>query len=347
MKLYYHPVSTTSRPVVLFATESGIELDYEIVDLFTGAQYQPEYAAINPSRQVPVLEDGDFRLTESSAILKYLADKIGSAAYPSDLRKRARVNERMDWLNTGFYRDFSYGFLYPQIFPFMRRPDDNVQAGTVAWGTDKALTWLKVLDEGLIGPRNAYLCGDDITLADYLGSMMLLGGEAIECRFDAYPNISRWLRNMKALKSWDKVNEPSINTQSARTKARNSCASDVVPGTADGAALLAATRSALPVAPLDRLRKELAARQQRRVRMVGSGVRHVALVIGDAEELPADPANTACIGLHASAACPGPTGGISCAVGLACFNACRQIFVAKTHIARTSSTKKAQTNASR
>jgi glutathione S-transferase len=207
MKLYYHPVSTTSRPVVLFATESGIELDLQLVDLFTGAQYQPEYAAINPSRQVPVLEDGDFRLTESSAILKYLADKKGSAAYPSDLRKRARVNERMDWLNTGFYRDFSYGFLYPQIFPFMRRPDDTVQAATVAWGKDKALNWLKVLDEGLIGPRNAYLCGDEISLADYLGSMMVLGGEAIECRFDAYPNISRWLRNMKALKSWDKVNE--------------------------------------------------------------------------------------------------------------------------------------------
>jgi glutathione S-transferase len=78
---------------------------------------------------VPVLEDGSFRLTESSAILKYLADKVRSPAYPTDLQKRARVNERMDWLNTGFYRDFSYGFLYPQIFPFMREPDDAVQAG--------------------------------------------------------------------------------------------------------------------------------------------------------------------------------------------------------------------------
>jgi len=207
MKLYYHPVSTTSRPVVLFAAESGIALDYEIVDLFTGAQYQPEYASINPSRQVPVLQDDDFYLTESSAILKYLADKTGSSAYPSDLRKRARVNERMDWLNTGFYRDFSYGFLYPQIFPFMRRPDESVQAGTVAWGKDKALIWLKVLDESLIGPRSAFLCGDDITLADYLGSMMVLGGEVIDCKFGAYPNICRWLGNMKALKSWAKVNE--------------------------------------------------------------------------------------------------------------------------------------------
>ena len=207
MKLYYHPVSTTSRPILLFAAESGIELDYQVVDLFTGEQYKPEYSAINPSHQVPALDDGDFRLTESSSILKYLADKKGSPAYPSDPRKRARVNERMDWFNTGFYRDFSYGFVYPQIFPFMRRPDDIVQAGTVAYGKEKALGWLKILDESLIGPRNGYLCGDAITLADYLGALMVLSGEAIHCNFSAYPNLSRWLGNMKALKSWAKVNE--------------------------------------------------------------------------------------------------------------------------------------------
>lgn len=134
MKLYRRPVSTTSRPIVLFAAETGIHLGFQVVDLFTGAQYRPEYAAINPSCQVPMLEDGDFRLTESSAILKYLAEKSESPAYPADLRQRARVNERMDWFNTGFYRDFAYGFLYPQIFPFMRRPDDGVQAAMLALG---------------------------------------------------------------------------------------------------------------------------------------------------------------------------------------------------------------------
>ena len=207
MKLYYHPVSTTSRPVCLFIAENGINCELQVVDLMKGEHYQPSYVAKNPNRLVPMLEDGDFRLTESSAILKYLAEKARSPAYPSDLRKRARVNERMDWLNTGFYRDFSYGFLYPQIFPFMKRPDDKVQAGTVAWGKDKAVGWLKVLDENLIGPKSAYLCGDEITIADYLGSMMVLGGEAIDCKLGTYPNICRWLGNMKALKSWPKVNE--------------------------------------------------------------------------------------------------------------------------------------------
>jgi len=205
MKLYYHPISTTSRPIVLFAAESGIALEMEVVDLFTGAQYKPEYSAINPSCQVPVLDDGAFRVTECSAILKYLADKANSPAYPKDPQKRARVNERMDWFNTGFYRDFSYGFVYPQVFAFMKRADDRVQAGTLEYGRGKALFWLKVLDQGIIKGR--YLCGDDISIADYMGSIMLLGGEAIGLDFAGYPNVQRWLAQMKTLKHWNATNE--------------------------------------------------------------------------------------------------------------------------------------------
>ncbi len=207
MKLYHHPVSTTSRPVMLFAAEAGIPLEVQIIDLAAGEQYQPAFSAINPSHQVPVLEDGDFRLTESSAILKYLADKYVSGAYPSASHARARVNERLDWFNTGFYRDFCYGLIYPQIFPTMRRADDTVQAGTIAHGRQKALGWLKVLDENLIGPNHAYVCGDSITIADYLGSVMMLSGECVACNIKAYPNITRWMNNMKALKNWSKVNE--------------------------------------------------------------------------------------------------------------------------------------------
>jgi len=209
MKVYYHPVSTTSRPIMLFAAENGLDLDFKVVDLFTGEHIQPAYAVINPNRLVPVLEeeDGDFRLTESSAILKYLAEKVGSSAYPSDPRKRARVNERMDWLNTGFYRDLGYGLIYPQILPGYRRSDDKVQAGTIEWGRDKTKGWLKILDEDLIGPKSAYLCGGEITLADYLGAAILTLGEVIHLDYSAYRNISRWLGTMKSRPSWAKANE--------------------------------------------------------------------------------------------------------------------------------------------
>ena len=207
MKLYMHPVSTTSRAVLLFAAESGIDLDLQIVDLFKGEHLQAAYATVNPSQMVPVLEDGDFHLTESSAILKYLADKIRSPAYPSDAKKRAKVNEMMDWLNSNLYRDFAYGLVYSQVYPHHRRPDATVQAGTVAWGKEKARAWLKILDTDLIGPKRRFLCGDEISLADYLGAPMLTAGELVRCDFSPWPNVARWLRNMKALPSWSKVND--------------------------------------------------------------------------------------------------------------------------------------------
>lgn len=204
MKLYHHPASTTSRVVMLFAAESGIACEPVVVDLFTGEQLGARYAALNPSRLLPLLEDGPFRLTECSAILKYLAEKAGSPAYPADARQRARVNERMDWFNTQFNRDFCYGFVYPQVFPPHRRPDARVQAATLDWHRGRARQWLAVLDEHLIG-ANAYTCGDAPTLADYLGAPMVAVGEVAGIGFDAYPNVQRWLATMKARPAWADV----------------------------------------------------------------------------------------------------------------------------------------------
>jgi glutathione S-transferase len=207
MKLYFHPASTTSRIVWLFALDQGIDLDYQVVDLFTGEHMKPEFAKINPNCMVPVLEDGDFRLTECSAILKYLGDKTGSSAYPKDLKERARVHEMMDWFNSNIYKDFGYGVIYPQTFPHHKRPGDALQAGTLDWGKQKTQGWLKVLDQHLIGPGKRFLCGDKITLADYMGAEMIALGGLIGCSYSGYPNIERWLASMKALPSWPKVHE--------------------------------------------------------------------------------------------------------------------------------------------
>ena len=207
MKVYCHPASTTSRPVMLFVLENGIKADFQVVDLFTGEHYKPPYTEINPNRLVPVLEDGNFRLTESSAILKYLADQIDSPAYPKDLQKRARVNERMDWINTQICRDFAYGFVYPQIFPMHKRQSDEAQQATLAWGKERAQGWLKILDEHILGTKNAYLCGDQITIADYFGVSFVALAEVLRSDMSAYPNVEKWVGRMKGLKSWKQVYE--------------------------------------------------------------------------------------------------------------------------------------------
>jgi len=206
MKLYYHPVSTTSRPIMLLAAQEDIPLDYEVVDLMTGAHVQPPFSGINPCQQVPVLEDGDFRLSESSAILKYLADKTGSAAYPTELRERARVNERMDWFNTGFYRELGYGVIYPQIFPNYKREEASVQSAHIAWGREKARRWLGILDQHILG-SNAYVCGNRLTIADHLGIGMLTLGEVTRFDYAEWKNVSRWIARMKEGPHWARVHQ--------------------------------------------------------------------------------------------------------------------------------------------
>jgi glutathione S-transferase len=206
MKLYYHPASTASRPVLLFAAESGIDLEMQLVDIFKGEHHQAAYTALNPNALVPMLEDDGFRLTESSAILKYLADKVDSPLYPKDLRQRARVNERMDWFNTQLDRDYCFGLVFAQLLPHHRRRSDEAQAGTVQWGQERSRVWLQVLNDHILGPDRAYVCGDAITIADHFGAGLLTLGEVIGCDFAAYPHVRGWLARMKALKSWKPVN---------------------------------------------------------------------------------------------------------------------------------------------
>ena len=104
------PASANSKRLPqIYAPEKELPVTEQVVDLMTGEHMTPAYAAINPSRQVPVLEDGDFRIPESSAILKYLASRFDCPEYPKDLKQRAKVDAAMDWINTQLYRDFGYG----------------------------------------------------------------------------------------------------------------------------------------------------------------------------------------------------------------------------------------------
>jgi glutathione S-transferase len=207
MKLYMHPVSMTSRPVLLFIADNNLDVQQQVVDLMKGEHLQPPYATLNPNCMVPMLEDGDLRLTESSAILKYLADKIGSPAYPKDLKQRAKVNEVMDWINTNFYRDWGYGLCYPQIFPNHKRRSNEAHAATIEWGAKNSRRWLQILNDHWIGSNKQYLVGDQVTIADYFGSGIVTLGEVIRCDFSRYPNIERWLKNVKRLPNWKNVNE--------------------------------------------------------------------------------------------------------------------------------------------
>jgi glutathione S-transferase len=205
LKLYADPISTTSRAVLSYLKEQPVEFELVPTSLYAGEHLAPEFAALNPSKAVPVLTDGDFTLTECSAILKYLAELPGAGGYPQEAKARARVNQAMDWLNTGFYREFGYGLVYPQVFPQYAHPNAVTHADVLRRGRERAAFWLEVLDTAWLKDKS-FLCGSAVSIADHLGAAYVSIGDWIDFDLSAYPNVQRWMRAMRARPSWFAVN---------------------------------------------------------------------------------------------------------------------------------------------
>ena len=206
MKLYYHPASTTSRPILQFCADADIRYEPVIVDLMTGEHFSESFTAINPNCMVPVIEDDGFVLTESSAILKYLADKFQSPAYPTELKQRARVNEMMDWFNANLYRELGYHLIYPQIFPHHARQPEIANHAMIEWGRTETDKLLRTLNDHYLAGGDDCLCCDRITIADYFCAALITAGELIGNELHDYANIDNWLQTVKALPSWSDAN---------------------------------------------------------------------------------------------------------------------------------------------
>src|SRR3974390_1077846 len=98
MKLYYNPLSPNVRRVRLTAAVLGVELEEKRLDFAKGEHKSPAYLALNPNGAVPTLVDGDYVLTESRAIMQYLASKKPeSGLLPRDEAARADVTRWQFW----------------------------------------------------------------------------------------------------------------------------------------------------------------------------------------------------------------------------------------------------------
>ena len=212
MKLYYDPASTVCRPIMLFLQDHELDVDLIHVDLTIGEHRSGWYAKVNPNRQVPALTAGDFRITESATILRYLAQLAGSPAYPAEPRARARVDEALDWFNTGFYRDHGYGIVYPQILPDYRI--HPAQTGELlAWHRERAASRLQVLNDHMIGD-GLWVTGA-FSIADQFGASLVTMGEMVGFDLTPWPNVCRWLAAMEARPGWAAVNAAFYGWRSA------------------------------------------------------------------------------------------------------------------------------------
>lgn len=96
MKLYYAP-GTISIAVAIALHEAGMEFTPRKVDFKAGEQTMPEYLTLNPKGRVPILDVGQTRLTETGAILDYIATQA-PGLMPADPLEAAHMRGVMYYL---------------------------------------------------------------------------------------------------------------------------------------------------------------------------------------------------------------------------------------------------------
>ena len=201
MKLYQFPFSPNCQKVVALAHEVGTPLQLATVDLFKGEARTPAMLAKNPNGKLPILEDEDFVLWESRAMLAYLAAKAGRADLaPTSPRERAEVDRWTAWQGAHFgpaIRKVAFERIVKKLGG-LGAPDEAV----VKTGMEEVAVTAGVLEQSL-GSKE-YVCGR-LTIADF--DLAPYAALTASCGLDlgAYPRASAWLGRMLARDSMKKT----------------------------------------------------------------------------------------------------------------------------------------------
>jgi glutathione S-transferase len=199
MKLYFNPLSPNVRRVRLTAAVLGFHLDEQKLDFAKGEHKKPEYLALNPNGAVPTLVDGDFVLTESRAIMQYLAaKKPESGLLPRDEQARADVSRWQFWDAAHFSPQMGT-LAFEKLLKGMLglgEPD----AGKIQEALANFRRFAAVLDKRLEGRK--YLVGNALTVADLTVASSLTYAQPTEAPVGDFPHVKGWFEGIASLDAW-------------------------------------------------------------------------------------------------------------------------------------------------
>jgi glutathione S-transferase len=199
MKLHSFVGSPNGHKVEAVISHLGLAVEIRHHDALAVDLAKPDFLALNPNGKVPVLEDGGFVLSESNAIMQYLADKaLDESLFPRDPQRRADVARWQFWELAHFNRAFGNLVLETYVKPKFNRGPTN-QALVEVSMTELA-RFASVLERHL--DDRAYMVGDGITLADY--SVIALEAYRSRVPFDwsPYCRINAYFDRMRLIEHW-------------------------------------------------------------------------------------------------------------------------------------------------
>lgn len=190
IKLYRAAISGHSHRVELFLSLLGVPFELIDVDLMSGAHKKPDFLAMNPFGQVPVIEDGEVTLADSNAILVYLTHRYAQDAeswLPSEPLAAAQVQR---WLSVAA-GPLAFGPSAARVIQLFKSPASPDEAMA------RAHALFRVMEQQLA--ESAFLTGGKVTLADIANYSYVARAPEGNVSLETYPNVRAWLARVEAL----------------------------------------------------------------------------------------------------------------------------------------------------
>ncbi len=201
MKLYYFPPSPNSRRAQVVAVYLELSIELVLINLPQGDQRTADFLALNPTGRIPVLQDGDFVLWESNAIMQYLASQVSTPLWPDDAQQRADIMRWQSWQLAHWAKGcqpLNYERLVKKVLQ-LGEPDPQVEQQALKTFHKEA----KVLNTHLADRE--YLVNNTLTLADFSVAGDLTYAVPAQFPLGEYPHIRAWYDRIEALPAWQQT----------------------------------------------------------------------------------------------------------------------------------------------
>lgn len=166
-----------------------------------GGTTEPAYLALNPNARIPTIEDGDFVLWESNAIVRYLAAKYSNGdLWPADLRRRANADRWMDWSTTTLADPIDR-----LRKTYRKLPPEKIDAEAVTAALARASAVVGIFDRVL--QTSPYAAGDEFTAADIALGPLLHRWTLVPFDKPDFVGVARWYAQMSGRPAFKAVSE--------------------------------------------------------------------------------------------------------------------------------------------
>lgn len=208
----YAFATPNSVKVPIALEELGLPYALHAVNIRQGEHKAPDFIARNANARVPVIVDHDavggaLTLSESAAILVYLAEKAGRLI-PVSASGRARVFEQLFFHASGLGPAFGNAGYFTKFAP-------EPLPHAIERFRNEGNRVLGVLDGALA--KQAFVAGDELTIADIAHFGWLWRREFAGFTFDAAPNLARWYARLEARPAFQRAIEKTTALAGPKT----------------------------------------------------------------------------------------------------------------------------------